>query len=247
MPRNFFDREVGESMERVVHQFPCLHRTRPLHCINRKRNNFKKWLPLSACLACLVFGIKRLVYPSAIYENDTEVNEMKYNVEVDFERLLYYVQHPKTLCYTALSLGGSKDTNNRTDGDKIICQDQAAPLRPPCLVYSFGGNDEWSFEEEIVNFGCEVYTFDPSLKMGNHQHKPNIWFYSFGISHFNEDNSPEILTISSRRDENMENANIGCHYGVSQALRTELSTFSKMDIEETNECSRRHVEETYLQ
>ncbi|GFY66401.1 methyltransf_21 domain-containing protein [Trichonephila inaurata madagascariensis] len=107
-------------------------------------------------------------------------------LEVDFERLLYYVQHPKTLCYTALSLGGSKDANNRTDGDKIICQDQGAPLRPPCLVYSFGGNDEWSFEEEIVNFGCEVYTFDPSLKMGHHQHKHNIWFYAFGISNFNE-------------------------------------------------------------
>ncbi|GFW42672.1 uncharacterized protein TNCV_257331 [Trichonephila clavipes] len=60
-----------------------------------------------------------------------------------------------------------------------------------CIGYiqkriSTRGNDEWSFEEEIVNFGCEVYTFDPSLKMGHHQHKPNIWFYAFGISHFNE-------------------------------------------------------------
>ncbi|GIX93156.1 methyltransf_21 domain-containing protein [Caerostris darwini] len=177
--------DIGESMERVVSHFPL---SQTVFWNARKGNHFfKKWLPLSVCFTCLVFGLRRILTSSAIYEEEMKIKELNHDLEMDFERLLYYVQHPKTLCYTALSLGGNKDAKNRTDGDKIICQDQAAPLRPPCLVYSFGGNDEWSFEEEIVNFGCEVYTFDPSLKLGAHQHKTNIWFYPFGISHFNED------------------------------------------------------------
>ncbi|XP_054716928.1 probable methyltransferase-like protein 24 [Uloborus diversus] len=105
----------------------------------------------------------------------------------EFQKLLYYVQHPTTLCNAALSLGGTKDSKNRTDGDKVLCQDSGHPLGPSCLVYSFGGNDEWSFEEAAERFGCQVFTFDPSMKLDNHQHKPNIWFYRLGISNFNED------------------------------------------------------------
>ncbi|GBM58216.1 hypothetical protein AVEN_199703-2 [Araneus ventricosus] len=134
-------------MENVVQQFPCVGRSQPFVCNSRKKKTIKKWLPLSACMACLLFGMKRIWFSSAIYEENAKVVEMKYNIEMDFERLLYYVQHPKTLCYTALSLGGNKDAKNRTDGDKIICQDQAPPLRPPCLVYSFG-KEKYDEEEE---------------------------------------------------------------------------------------------------
>ncbi|XP_035222899.1 methyltransferase-like protein 24 isoform X2 [Stegodyphus dumicola] len=93
------------------------------------------------------------------------------------------------------------------DGDKIICQDAGAPLKPPCIVYSFGGNDEWSFEEDIEKFGCKVYTFDPSLLKDNHEHKPNIWFYRVGISDFSEDRfMPKEMTTWRMRtlDEIME-------------------------------------------
>ena len=52
------------------------------------------------------------------------------------------------------------------DGNKFFCLD--VPPRKPCLVYSFGSDDEWSFETEVIKqLGCEVHTFDPSLSGSN--------------------------------------------------------------------------------
>eukprot|EP00457_Paulinella_chromatophora_P012439 gb/GEZN01012648.1/.p1 GENE.gb/GEZN01012648.1/~~gb/GEZN01012648.1/.p1 ORF type:complete len:290 (-),score=37.44 gb/GEZN01012648.1/:117-986(-) len=36
-----------------------------------------------------------------------------------------------------------------------------------CVVYSFGINDNWSFDDAAAKFGCEVHGFDPSLDFNN--------------------------------------------------------------------------------
>ncbi|XP_042909288.1 probable methyltransferase-like protein 24 [Parasteatoda tepidariorum] len=170
----------------------------------RRKSSRTVLITIFLLLVYVLLLSKRILFQDGI---DRKREDIKRENAIDFERLLYYVQHPKTLCYTALSLGGQKDDKNRLDGDKIICQDLGMTLRPPCLVYSFGGNDEWSFEEEVVKFGCEVYTFDPSLKMSSHKHKANIWFHPFGISDFNEDRflRKELVTWKMRTlDDIME-------------------------------------------
>lgn len=52
------------------------------------------------------------------------------------------------------------------DGQKSVCLDPVS-LAPPaddCLVYSVGNNAEWSFDQAMESYGCEVFTFDPSMR-----------------------------------------------------------------------------------
>lgn len=50
------------------------------------------------------------------------------------------------------------------DGQKSVCLDPGvSPMPDRCVVYSFGNNGEWSFDEQIESYGCDVYVFDPSV------------------------------------------------------------------------------------
>lgn len=47
----------------------------------------------------------------------------------------------------------------RRDTSKIVCGGTA--VRDPCVVYSIGGNNQWEFEQDILQkTPCEVHTFD---------------------------------------------------------------------------------------
>ncbi|XP_037799900.1 uncharacterized protein LOC119594898 [Penaeus monodon] len=49
------------------------------------------------------------------------------------------------------------------DGDKWVCTDEGVgPPSRGCLVYSFGINYEWSFDDAMAERGCKVYTLDPT-------------------------------------------------------------------------------------
>ncbi|XP_068207674.1 uncharacterized protein [Palaemon carinicauda] len=68
------------------------------------------------------------------------------------------------------------------DGRKGVCLDPAFKIRPgQCRVLSFGICKEWSFDDAMGEFGCKVYSFDPTNGMEDHQRSPNIRFYSLGI------------------------------------------------------------------
>lgn len=48
------------------------------------------------------------------------------------------------------------------DGQKAVCLDtEVRPIKNKCLVYSFGVNNEWSFEDTMDEYGCDVFAFDP--------------------------------------------------------------------------------------
>ena len=52
------------------------------------------------------------------------------------------------------------------DGKKTVCLDDGMlPPGGPCLVYSFGVRDDLSFETEMVQFGCTVHAFDPTVRL----------------------------------------------------------------------------------
>ena len=86
------------------------------------------------------------------------------------------------------------------DGQKAICLDSfVAPPEKDCLVYSFGINNEWSFDEAMESYGCQVYAFDPSMKAKDHDHTPKIHFFKLGLSgeNTNDENGWRLSTLSS--------------------------------------------------
>merc|ERR1711874_265884 len=48
------------------------------------------------------------------------------------------------------------------DGDKFVCMDYII-LGKPCLIYSFGIRDDWTFEDFMDYRGCEIHAHDPTV------------------------------------------------------------------------------------
>ena len=70
------------------------------------------------------------------------------------------------------------------DGSYAVCIDSAVKLPDSnnCLVYSFGVNGDWTFDEAMEQYGCQIYSFDPSMNLSDHDHSPRIHFYNLGLS-----------------------------------------------------------------
>jgi hypothetical protein len=69
------------------------------------------------------------------------------------------------------------------DGQKLVCLDQfIMPVFNNCLVYSIGINNQWTFDEDVAQFGCHVYSFDPSMGAKDHNRTAKIHFYHLGLA-----------------------------------------------------------------
>ena len=89
-------------------------------------------------------------------------------------------------CKQVLRLGHSGD------GGWDVCADQLQPYgsngATGCVVYSFGINDDISFDEAIVERfpGCTVFAFDPSIgRQTGQDFGPKIKFYNQGLGAVN--------------------------------------------------------------
>lgn len=81
------------------------------------------------------------------------------------------------------------------DGHKAVCLDPfISPKYNECLAYSFGINNEWTFDEAMSQFGCNVYSFDPSMGLSNQEISERIHFLSIGLT---EANSSQLKYPSS--------------------------------------------------
>ncbi|XP_057381535.1 probable methyltransferase-like protein 24 [Daphnia carinata] len=101
------------------------------------------------------------------------------------EQIIEYLMWTnQTSCKLSHDFGGKMLKNpSGFDGQKAVCLDtEVAPKAGSCIVYSFGINNEWSFDEAMESYGCKVFAFDPSMNTGNHQHSLGVTFYNFGLS-----------------------------------------------------------------
>ena len=81
------------------------------------------------------------------------------------------------LCHQNLRFG------NIRDGGWNVCNDPKYTPKPPCIIYSFGINNDFSFDDAVSEiYGCNVYSFDPSMNKTNHKHSAKVWFYNVGIA-----------------------------------------------------------------
>ena len=87
------------------------------------------------------------------------------------------------------------------DGQKAVCLDAGlAPKVDDCVVYSFGIDNEWSFDEAMEQYGCSVFAFDPSMNKRDHEHSAKIRFFNMGLLQRDEDsgfNRWKFRTLSS--------------------------------------------------
>jgi hypothetical protein len=51
-----------------------------------------------------------------------------------------------------------------------------APQPGNCLIYSFSIGGDWSFDEQMERYGCQVYAFDPLMGLDQHDHSHAIHF-----------------------------------------------------------------------
>jgi hypothetical protein len=87
-----------------------------------------------------------------------------------------------------------------SDGGWDMCV--VPPFVPdsPCLIYSFGINNDFSFDDAAAStFNCTIRAFDPSMKVNDHLRGTNIWFYKTGLDGKNYVNNLgwNMMTFSS--------------------------------------------------
>ncbi|XP_037088475.1 uncharacterized protein LOC119109041 [Pollicipes pollicipes] len=108
-----------------------------------------------------------------------------------FRYLFDWPEVPTSSCKRMIKFGGIAGGQNcLVDGDKYACLDPPLKLATAtdCLVYSFGINYDWSFDEAAERFGCEVHSFDPSIDYPEGARSPGITFHHFGIGRNNHSN-----------------------------------------------------------
>lgn len=112
-------------------------------------------------------------------------------VETEFYRFLARIELP---CPPSIRAG------HYANGGWDVCMLEPYQPKQPCIVYSFGIADDWSFDDDMaVKYGCTVKSFDPSLNLKDHQRGALQWFYSLGLAGRNRVNEEgwELKTMGT--------------------------------------------------
>ncbi|XP_046452744.1 probable methyltransferase-like protein 24 [Daphnia pulex] len=136
----------------------------------------------------------------------------------------YFMWSNQSSCKLQHGFGGIVLLNpSGIAGKKAVCIDsQIAPTPKKCLVYSFGINNEWSFDEQMESYGCEVFSFDPSMGMSHHNHSPGIHFYNWGLG--DRDEYDNVFNWTIRSLSSIYNSLYAIH-------GNEIIDYLKIDIE----------------
>jgi hypothetical protein len=79
------------------------------------------------------------------------------------------------------------------EGGKWVCDPYCLLKRRDCLVYSIGSMNDFTFEESLAAFQCEIHTFDHTVEVP--RPPPEIHFHSIGISAF-ENKSGQLESLA---------------------------------------------------
>jgi hypothetical protein len=82
------------------------------------------------------------------------------------------------------------------DGSKMACNLKA--LKAPCVIYSFGSEGNFMFENDVAQFGCEIHTFDCFYKPTPGAVPRHVNFYPYcvdGHDHGNYYTIPSLMKM----------------------------------------------------
>ena len=105
-----------------------------------------------------------------------------------------YLSSFHILCRQNLRLGKIRD------GGWNVCNDPKYRPKQSCIIYSFGINNDFSFDDAASEtYGCNVYSFDPSMNVKTHKHSERVWFYKIGIAEkdYTDNRKWDLRTLGS--------------------------------------------------
>jgi hypothetical protein len=108
------------------------------------------------------------------------VDLSKWTVEQLLLTVHSYTDNTDVVCERKIRMG------NIGDGGWEICDDPDVRPRQPCIIYSFGINYDFSFDDDAAQvYGCDVYCFDPSMakEADKVERSKLVHFYKIGLSH----------------------------------------------------------------
>jgi hypothetical protein len=129
------------------------------------------------CVGFLLLGIVLLVV--LVYSGTT----VKESIDALTEKQLFDYFHlsNSTSCRLSHDFGGKIGLLGM-DGQKAVCVDPEVRPKPgDCLVYSFGIREDWTFEQVMEDFGCDVFAFDPSINRTDEKISDKIFYYNLGL------------------------------------------------------------------
>ncbi|XP_070552261.1 uncharacterized protein [Ptychodera flava] len=124
-----------------------------------------------------------VLQPSAVIPEEGKPDDW----DGEVKRLLKHLRTNQMSCKQSRHMG--HDVN--ADGGWDVCFEPHKGLNSTkCLVYSIGIGDDWSFDEAMAAYGCDVFSFDPSINQPSHKHSERVWFHDFGLLDKNSDKHP---------------------------------------------------------
>ena len=132
-------------------------------------------------------GITEYLQKFKCSEETADWSKINVNTMTPKQIVDYFYWTNRQSCRLVHDYGGKMMANpSGFDGQKSICLDSLVlPKSGDCIVYSFGINNEWSFDEMMEKYGCQVYAFDPSMGKEDHKHSDKVYFYNLGLSETN--------------------------------------------------------------
>ncbi|KAK7497666.1 hypothetical protein BaRGS_00011061, partial [Batillaria attramentaria] len=67
-------------------------------------------------------------------------------------------------------------------GNWPVCFDSHLVPEKNCIVYSFGIDYDFRFDDAMAAAGCTVFSFDPSMNVSDHQRSKQVTFKAIGLS-----------------------------------------------------------------
>ena len=108
--------------------------------------------------------------------NDSERKLQDISESEAEERFYSLITTRQVMCANMQRMG------NTGDGGWDICVSEPYKPKNDCLVYSFGINNDFSFDDDIaMEYGCDVRAFDPSMRVRDHKRSDLVWFYQLGL------------------------------------------------------------------
>lgn len=134
----------------------------------------------------VVASVKYKGKPSLTYEDiDWDVNSMSFS-----ELLDYFAWNNASSCKITHDFGGKfivQGTVAGYDGQRAVCLDRKMMPDPrKCLVLSFGMSQNWTFDKDMVEFGCDVHSFDSNV-VKNETRWGYLHFYRLALGSVNKD------------------------------------------------------------